>query len=294
MPPPATDLLSPPALGCGVAAVIYWRGTRPPVRVDGARSHLLQRRRWRALAFYAGLVTIVVALVGPMDGWSDHWFWVHMSQHLLLMMVAAPLVIAGAPWEAPWRLIGHGLRMTLIRSVGRSPRWALVRAAGRALARPPVAWLVFNVTLLAWHLPALYDLAVRNQAVHDLEHALMFGTGLLFWSQVIDSPPLPARLDQIHRVGYIVSAALVGWVLALGLALPGRSLYPAYAVLHHGSAGLSAVGDQQLAAGMMWVPGSVPYSIAVTCALYRWLDERQHTTRRRRPKRVFVAQEPTA
>lgn len=266
-------------LGVGAAALVYWRGSRTPLRVVSGRSAVLRGRRLRAAAFGAGLFTILVALVGPVDDASDHYFWVHMTQHLLLVMVAAPLLVLGAPWLAPWRLLGHSTRVRLTRRIGHSPGWAAPRRAWRWLVTVVAAWVIFNVNLLAWHLPALYDLTLRNTTVHYTEHVLLLLTGVLFWAQVIDSPPLARRLEQPQRAAYLTLAAVAGWLLALAIVLPATPIYSAYAVQHVGSGGMSALTDQQLAAGMMWVPGSIPYSMGVFYALYRWLDERTSTPR---------------
>jgi putative membrane protein len=264
----------PPLWGCVVAAVIYWFGSRPPVRVTTTAPWVRAERRRRAIAFYGGLLVIVAALCGPMDEWSDTWFWAHMTQHLLLVMVAAPLLVMGAPWLAPWRLIGHRARVGLTRTVGHGRAWAPVRGLLSPLTRPVGAWLLFNITLLGWHLPALYNLTLLNPVVHDFEHLMLLGAAVLFWAQVIDSPPLRARLDQPQRVAYLTLAAVAGWVLALALSLPSTPIYSAY-VDQHGASAASAVRDQQLAAGVMWVPGSIAYSIGVFVAIYRWVDDRK-------------------
>jgi cytochrome c oxidase assembly factor CtaG len=147
-----------------------------------------------------------------------------------------------------------------------------VRALGRLFSRPLPAWIVFNVVLVAWHVPVLYDATLSSVAVHDLEHATFLVAGLLFWVQVIDSPPVRARLGYGARAVYVTAALLVSWVLAIVLALASTPLYAPYADLVHRPGGLSALADQQIAGGVMWVPGSVPFTIAIIWALYRWLE----------------------
>jgi cytochrome c oxidase assembly factor CtaG len=134
------------------------------------------------------------------------------------------------------------------------------------------AWIAFNVVLVAWHVPALYDLTLTNEAVHDLEHATFLVAGVVFWLQVFDSRPVRAHLAYGARAVYLTAALLVSWVLALVLAFASSPLYQAYAGLAHRPGGLSALADQELAAGMMWVPGSIPFTIAIVWALYRWLE----------------------
>jgi putative membrane protein len=136
---------------------------------------------------------------------------------------------------------------------------------------PVVAWLMFNVDLCVWHVPAIYGLTLRDGAVHELEHLSFLVLGVIFWIQVLDSPPLRARLDYAGRVVYTLLAATVAWGLAVVLAFASSPLYSAYAEQASRPGGISALGDQQLAAGIMWGPGSVPYALVVFVGLYRWL-----------------------
>ena len=174
-----------------------------------------------------------------------------MTQHVMLLTVAAPLIVLGAPWSSIWRPLPLGFRRTVAKTISRSSWCAPLRALGRLLARPIPVWIAFNVNLVAWHVPAAYDLAVRNRAVHDLEHVTFLLFGVLLWAQVLDSPPLRARLSAIHRVYYIVASAIVGWIIALVLIFASSPLYPAYAHLAHRPGGISALTDQQLAGGVM-------------------------------------------
>ena len=108
--------------------------------------------------------------------------------------------------------------------------------------------------------------------MHDLEHVLFLATAVLFWAQVWDSPPLRARLSPFGRVVYVTAATLPSWLLAVILAMASTPLYPAYAADAGRPWGMSALTDQQLAAGMMWGPGAIPFSVAVFVGIYRWLQ----------------------
>jgi cytochrome c oxidase assembly factor CtaG len=250
------------------AAVLYALGGRRP----GPGQRETGERRLRSAAFYGGLLAIVIALDTPLDPLSDKLFTAHMTQHLLLLVVAPPLIVLSAPWLRLWQPLPLGLRRTVAKSVTRG-RWASpLRALGRLFSRPLPAWIFFNGVLVAWHVPALYNATLSNQAVHDLEHATFLVSGLLFWLQVIDSLPVRARLALGLRVVYLTTALLVSWVLAIVLALASTPFYDAYVDLAHRPGGLSALADQQIAGGVMWVPGSVPFTIAVIWAFYRWLD----------------------
>lgn len=250
------------------SAVLYWLGGKlhGPAHRDEAQERL------RSAAFYGGLLTIVIALDTPLDDLADSLFLAHMTQHLLLLMVAPPLIVLSAPWMRLWRPLPLGFRRTVAKSIARG-RWAApLRALGRLLARPAPAWIAFNVVLVAWHVPALYDATLSNQAVHELEHAMFLCAGVVFWLQVFDSRPVRAHLAYGARAVYLTTALLVSWVLAIVLAFASSPLYQAYAGLAHRPGGLSALADQELAAGMMWVPGSIPFTIAIVWALYRWLE----------------------
>jgi putative membrane protein len=226
---------------------------------------------------------ILAALASPIDTLAEKLFWVHMTQHVMLLTVAAPLIVLGAPWSSIWRPLPLGFRRTVAKTISRSGWCAPLRALGRLLARPIPVWIAFNVNLVAWHVPAAYDLAVRNRAVHDLEHVTFLVFGVLLWAQVLDSPPLRARLSAIHRVYYIVASAIVGWIIALVLIFASSPLYPAYAHLAHRPGGISALTDQQLAGGVMLVPGSLAMTLFVFIQLYVWMgiDEERPAPARR-------------
>jgi len=273
----------PPLFVALVCAVLYWRGGR--LQVSARRTGL--ERRGRAWLFYTGLASVVIALDSPLDSLSDRLFAAHMTQHVLLLSVAPPLIVLSAPWSRLWQPLPLGFRRAAARAVVLDPSWAWVRATGRALGRPLVAWLLFNGCLLLWHIPALYDATLRSTAVHDLEHALFFFTGLLFWTRIVDSAPFRGGLGWFERAVYVTGAIVVGWVLAIVLALASSPFYPAYASLAHRPGGLSALGDQQIAAGVMWVPGSIAFTIAFIVFLYRWLDP--EPARPARPARLGVA-----
>jgi cytochrome c oxidase assembly factor CtaG len=141
--------------------------------------------------------------------------------------------------------------------------------------------VLVNADLGLWHVPWLYDLTLRNAVVHDVEHASFLVLGTLFWIPILDSPPLHARLGQLQRAAYAAGGAAAGWILALVLAFASTPLYPAYAALLHRLGGLSAIGDQQLAAGVMLGIGSIPFTIAVFVFVYRWLDDERPALARR-------------
>jgi putative membrane protein len=232
---------------------------------------------WRGSCFAAGLVVIVAALDSPVERLADDYFWAHMLQHVLLMMVAAPLLVLGAPWMPFWRPLPLRLRRRLARALVKSPSFGWLRRVSVAVGSATGAWLLFDLDLGLWHVPALYDLTLRNTGVHYAEHISFVLLGMLFWSQVLDSPPFHPRLNPFGRVVYTTAGAAASWLLAVVLALATVPLYPAQSVGH---ARLSALADQQLAAGVMLGPGSIPYAIVIFCWLYVWLGADESSRRR--------------
>jgi cytochrome c oxidase assembly factor CtaG len=267
----------PPLVLVAVGGYLYLLGGRGRVGASRPRHEL-----WRSLSFGAGLATVVIALGSPVDAYADGLFFVHMTQHVLLLTVAPPLLLLGAPWTRMWRPLPLGFRRGAARRLVVDRRTRLLRAAATRLASPVVAWLAFGVNLVLWHVPALYDATLRSQWIHDLEHALFFTTALVFWAQVIPSPPFRARLGELARAAYVTSAMLVGWVLAVVLAFARAPLYRPYVELAHHPLGLSPLADQQIAAGVMWVPGSLAFTIAALVFLCRWMAA-ESATRTKRP-----------
>lgn len=279
---PGSILLAPtvggnvPLIGVVVAGWMYWLGGRR-MRSASWRSAVGEGRaslqRWQAVSFAAGLVTVVLALQEPMDGLADELFFAHMVQHVLLMMVAAPLLVLAAPWMRLWRAFPLGLRRPVAGALARD-RWsAPLRALAGLLGLPIAAWILFNADMLAWHIPAAYDLTLRSGAAHYAEHATFLLLGLVAWAKVIDSPPYRSRLDAPQRVAFSLGSMIVGWLLALPLAFAKTAWYSAYADLHSRPGGISAIADQHLAAGVMWVPASVPWSVAIFILIYQWVSD---------------------
>lgn len=248
-----------------VSALLYVLGGRRSATPGDAV------KRGRGAAFYCGLAAIVLAVDSPVDAYADRLFWAHMVQHVLLMMVAPPLLLIGRPWPRLSRPLPLGVRRPLARTVLTGATLAPVRFALSRVARPLPSLVLFSATLLVWHLPALYDLTLRDGIAHDVEHALFFSTAFLFWVHLLPGATGRPRLSDGERVVYGTAALLVGWVLAVVIGFAPDPLYGAYASLADRPGGLSALADQQIAAGVMWVPGSVPYCIILFVAAFRWL-----------------------
>jgi cytochrome c oxidase assembly factor CtaG len=257
----------PPLVLVLVVAILYWVGDR---RTVGPARTVLARRRQSA-CFYGGLAVLVIALASPLDALSEQLFWAHMVQHVLLLMVAPPLIVLGRPWIRLWRSQRLSVRQSLAQTLSQSERTRWLRRVSGALGSPLAGFLAFSGVLVVWHVPVLFDATLHSEALHALEHTLFFTTALMFWKQVIDSPPLHARLSSVQRVAYLIGAMIVSWVLAIVIALAPHPLYPFYAHEATRPGGISALTDQQIAAGIMWVPGSITFVIVIFAYVHRWL-----------------------
>lgn len=220
--------------------------------------------RWRLALYGLGLAAIAAALLSPIDDLADELFPMHMVQHLLLTMVAAPLVLLGNPlpvvlWGVPRRV-----RRCLAHPLTRE---ATFRKALGVLTLLPVAWLVYVVDLWAWHVPLLYQRALEHEAVHVAEHFAFFSTALLFWWPIVR--PGPRLHPQTHpgfEVLYLIAATAQNTALGVLLTLPERSFYPYYDQTAI-RLGVNAVNEQAAAGGIMWVSGHM-YLLPILLTLY--------------------------
>jgi putative membrane protein len=255
-------------IGVAIAAMLYVVGGVGRSRKPRAGSLV----RWREAAFWLGLFSILLALQSPIEMLARQLFWMHMAQHLLLMVVAAPLLAIASPWTRMWRALPLSWRRSVARPVFLDPRLAPLRWTYHQVSRPAVIWTLAAANLWLWHLPALYDLTLRNHLVHHVEHGLFLGLGLAFWAQVFDQHPFRSPLNTLARASYVFFAMVQSWGLAAVLSFATGPFY-AYALLPSRPGGISALTDQQLGGGMMWVPGAVTYSIVFIVLLFQWLAE---------------------
>jgi len=258
-------------VGVEIAAILYIVGG------IGRRTEF-----WRDVAFWSALVTILVALQSPLDILARQLFWIHMAQHLLLMVVAAPLLALASPWTRLWRALPRGVRRGIARPVFKDSRFAPLRWAFKILSRPTVIWFLSAGNLWLWHIPALYNLTLSNHLVHHLEHTLFLGLAIAFWAQVIDQYPFRSPLSSMGRATYVFTTMIQSWGLAGVLSFAGAPYY-AYALLPSRPGGISALTDQQFGGGMMWVPGAITYSLAFVWLLFRWLSEEDAQTQAAAP-----------
>jgi cytochrome c oxidase assembly factor CtaG len=258
-----------------VGVLLYALGLRRRLATGRRRAELWRRTGLLAVA----VVLLDLVLCPAFDRYAAESQAMHMLQHVVLMAIVPPLVVVAAPWLTVWRALPLDARRSTARAVLLLP--AGVRRALRGLVSPVVAFVLVSANLALWHIPALYDLTLRNAVVHDLEHATFLLFGTFYWLALLDSPPLRSRLDNLQRAIYAGAGMVTGWLLALVLAFASTPLYSAYADLPRRLGGISALSDQQLAAGVMLGIASIPYTVAVFVFVYRWLDAERPDARRR-------------
>ncbi len=221
---------------------------------------------WRAITFLAGLFSLWVALASPMDVFNGFVLTAHMLQHMVLMMIAPPLILLGAPLIPMVR----GLPIFAAREfAGPFVNWSVARKIGNTLINPVCALLLMGVAMFAWHIPALYELALRSAAWHQVEHACFFITSLIFWWPVVQPWPSKMQWPRWAMVPYLLIADLQNTVLSAILVFSDRVLYPSYSTAPR-LFRFSALQDQAAAGAIMWVMGSLAFIvpavvIAVQC-----------------------------
>jgi putative membrane protein len=231
-----------------------------------SRPERTRQRRRRSLWFYGGLAVLLIAVQSPIDYWAADYFFVHMIQHLLLMFAAPTLIVAGAPWQPLLDGLPGRTGRSATREVMRGGWSRPLRAVGGAALRPWAAVALFNIAMLVWHIPALFDLAENNQAVHIwLMHSSFFIVGVLFWLQFIPSPPFRMRMPPAAQATALVATNVMMWILAMSMSiLTQSSWYPVYN--HLPGITLPPFADQQIGAGILWVCGdfwAIPCLIVV-------------------------------
>jgi putative membrane protein len=206
---------------------------------------------WRLAAFLAGMFSLWIAIGSPLAAFDEASLTVHMVQHILLMLVVPPLVLLGAP-SLPFL---HGLPQSFVRStLGPFLRWAPVQSLGNFLTHPVVCWILAAAALIGWHAPSAFELALRSEAWHEVEHACFLSTSILFWWPVVQPFPSEARWPRWSMPLYLFLGTLPGGALGAFLAFCDRVLYPSY---NEASPlfGITPLQDQIFAGALMWVFG---------------------------------------
>lgn len=245
-----------------ISAILYgaglWKLHRRRADASSNKTHL-----GRATAFALGWLWLAAALLSPVDALGAKLFWVHMVQHEMLMLLAAPFLVLGRPlplflWALPTRVrarVGAALHSTVLQSI-----W-------RGLTSPMMGWFLHAAALWLWHAPALFDSALRDPIVHDLQHLTFLLTALLFWSALLT---VRTRSGAVAGVLYLFTTAAHSSVLGALITLASQPWYHAY-LTSAPAFGWFALEDQQIGGLIMWVPGSMVYVAFALVLLWRWI-----------------------
>ncbi|MBI4790846.1 MAG: cytochrome c oxidase assembly protein [Chloroflexi bacterium] len=258
-----TEWSMEPSIWLGIALLVgvYLLATGPwRSRVKGSEPVPRARR----VSFVAGAFVMLIALASPLDHISDHYlFSAHMVQHLLLTLVAPPLMLIGTP--------GWMLRPFL--------RFKLVASIARLLTRPIVAFALFNIVFSVWHAPALYQSALESEPIHIFEHLLFISTAFLNWWAILSPLAELPRLPYPGQILYLFLDAVPSTVLGAILVFASDVLYPTYASAPR-IFGISALEDQIYSGLIMAMPGGMAYLLALSIVFFRWMGQEDSTERR--------------
>jgi putative membrane protein len=249
-------------LTLGLAATVHLTGRQRLKRKGSAGL----TKPWRSISYLSGLAILWIALMSPIDVLSDQFFYMHMIQHLLLVMIAPPLLLIANPMP----IMLWGLPSSLRLEIGRGLRpGSRFRQVVRSVTTPGLVWLYFVAVLVGWHDPRLYDLTLKSALVHDLEHLSFLGTAVLFWWHVIGcAPHIHRRLSQGVRIGYALSMVPANALTGIAIALASEPLYEHYTTVPR-LGEMTALQDQELGGVIMWIPGSMMYIIAALILIAR-------------------------
>ncbi len=245
---------------------------------------LRERNNWadyvdprQTATFTAGIIVLFLALVSPIDVVSDDYlFSVHMLQHVLLTLVAPPLMVRGIP---DW----------LIRPLLR-PNWSF--RCARAITHPIGAFLAFNIVFSLWHVPAMYNASLQNEVIHVVEHAMMISTAMIMWWPLTSTMPELPRVSYPMQMMYLFGLSVAQIIVFGALTFAGEPLYERYANAPR-IASISALTDQQIGAIIMKVGGGVLFLGLLIVTFYRWYGEEERLRRANRKRRyTYISDSP--
>jgi putative membrane protein len=221
---------------------------------------------WSAAAYALGWATIVIALLSPLDPLSDILFSAHMTQHELLMLIAAPLIVVGRPLVVMLWAVGAEWRARL----GRLTQLPVIEGGWRHVTGPLTVWVLHAVALWIWHVPSLYEAALADERIHAVQHLSFFVTAALFWWAVVHGRY--GRGGYGVAVLYVFTTALHSGALGALFTFSTTLRYPAYAVSSR-AWGVDPVADQALGGLIMWIPFGLVFMVVGLALFAAWLGE---------------------
>jgi putative membrane protein len=252
--------------GLLIVAALYWTGSRR-----------LAARRVRHVyiehaAFAVGWLALVIAVLPFVDAAVIERFSAHMAQHELMTLVAAPLLVAGRPLSRFMWALPAGWRRR-----GAAPlQHRVTTGVTKALTTPAAAWALHGAVLWIWHMPSLYNLAVRSEPAHMVQHAMFVGTSVLFWSGLVYGRY--GRAGYGAAVFFVFTTAVHTGILGALLTVARLPLYSVYATVP-GMSGEAVLADQQLAGLVMWIPAGLLLTLVGIALFAAWLGESDRRVR---------------
>lgn len=254
-----------------VVMILYIRGLRTfkkkPVRT------------WQIWCFFVGVFANIAALSPPIDPLSDRLFFMHMIQHMTIILIGSPLMIAGAPFYVIVRSLSPGFRRRVYFPFIKNP---VVQLFQNVLLNPFVALILFNLNFWFWHLPKWYNLALLNDFYHLLEHAMMAITSIYWWRHIIDPHPLKSRLHMGVRLLFLAAFMALNIILAAMLTFSDEIwyAYDGVPMPDWWSGKWTHLDDQRLGGVIMWVPGGFVTVIYMTVVFFIWTHREKVKERR--------------
>ena len=287
--------LAGPAPGAQVPAptpgrLLLWWSLDPLVSVGllaAAIAYLWARRRlvadgvpWparRTAYFLSGIGALALALLSPIEAYDTVLFSVHVVQHMLLTMAAAPLLALGAPITLALRVARGRTRRRMVRVLHSPPM--------RVIGHPLVAWVLFTLTLYGLYFSPLFDLTLRQPLAHDLVHLHFLAVGLLFWWPVVGLDPSRWRLPHIARLGFVFLMIPFHAFLGVAIMNSGRVLAPTLESFQR-SWGPTPLADQQTGGAILWGAGDLIALAAVLGVLISWASYEEKVVAVREDRRL--------
>lgn len=262
-------------ISLALTAFLFIAGLRKLWRESGTNRGI---RKWEATMFAGGWLALFVALISPLHSWGRVLFSAHMTQHEVLMLVAAPLLVLGRPliafmWAIP---------MSWARQLGAITRLSWFAATWRVVTLPFVAWLIHAIALWVWHIPVLFDAVLNNELIHTLQHISFLFSAILFWWALVHGGR--GWMGYGAALLYVFTTSLHSGLLGAFLTFSTTVWYPGYNGLTR-SWELTPLEDQQLGGLIMWIPAGLVYAIAGLALLAGWILEAE----RRADNRTYLS-----
>jgi putative membrane protein len=256
----------------GIAAVYYARGLRK-MWVEGGLGRGV--KPWEAGCFALGWLSLFIALVSPLHPWGKVLFSAHMTQHEILMLVSAPLLILGRPMAVSLK----SLPKSWARSIGSAANARWWQTIWQVVSGAAFAWILHAIVLWVWHVPFLFRATLRSDFVHALQHSSFLFSALLFWWAIMRGHRMAVAYGM--AVLYMFTTAVHSGLLGVIITLNDRLWYPEYEFTTQ-SWGLTPLEDQQLGGLIMWIPAGLVYVIAGLAFMAGWMREAERRVSRQR------------